>query len=542
MDQLQDILHYYWGYERFRANQQEAMEAVLRGQDSLTVLPTGGGKSLCFQAPALALDGMALIISPLIALMKDQVDALKQRDIPAACINSHMSGDERRAVHKGIQTGQLKLIYTSPEKAVQGRFIEYIKRVGLSFIAVDEAHCVSQWGHDFRKEYRLLNHIRNAFPGLPMHAYTATATTAVRKDIVSSLGLRDAKEVVGSYDRPNLTYHVENTAGAREREVERIVQRHRGAAGIVYCITRREVDSMAEHLAGKGHRAVPYHAGMDDVTRRCNQDAFLRGQVDIVVATVAFGMGIDKPDVRFVIHAGLPKSLEHYQQESGRAGRDGKPSECWLLYRPADYYTWQNLIQRSAQGCSPEVQANAETKLDAMYAYCQQTTCRRATLLLYFGETMTSCGGCDVCDGGGRKGVGQTQERRPRSRKRRSTSSHEAHATALADHPDRRQGYGQRQAERLFREGVSVREAAQQLELRPRKTWRLLEQFVVDHRVTDPSPWVNEEKADRIRQAAAESGDNRVSRLQKLAGGDVKAEEIEVVLACQRNGDPSLPY
>lgn len=541
MDQLQDILHYYWGYESFRANQEEAMEAVMRGQDSLTVLPTGGGKSLCFQAPALALDGMALIISPLIALMKDQVDALKQRDIPAACINSHMSGDERRAVHKGIQTGQLKLIYTSPEKAVQGRFIEYIKRVGLSFIAVDEAHCVSQWGHDFRKEYRLLNHIRNAFPGLPMHAYTATATTAVRKDIVSSLGLRDAREVVGSYDRPNLIYHVENTASAREREVERIVGRHQGAAGIVYCITRREVDSMAEFLAGKGRRAVPYHAGMDDVTRRCNQDAFLRGQVDIVVATVAFGMGIDKPDVRFVVHAGLPKSLEHYQQESGRAGRDGKPSECWLLYRPADYYTWQNLIQRSAQGCSPEVQANAESKLEAMYAYCQQTTCRRATLLHYFGETMTTCGGCDVCDASPAKSARKTRTRQPGS-ERQTRSAAPSPSEPAAPRLDRTQGNGQRQAERLFREGASVSETANRLGVRPNKAWRLLERFVVDHRVTDPSPWVNEEKAGRIRQAAAESGDDRVSRLQKLAGGDVKPEEIGVVLACDRNGDPSLPY
>ena len=537
MDQLTDILHYYWGYESFRANQREAMEAVMREQDSLTVLPTGGGKSLCFQAPALALDGMALIISPLIALMKDQVDALKQRDIPAACINSHMSGDERRAVHKGIQTGQLKLIYTSPEKAVQGRFIEYIRRVGLSFIAVDEAHCVSQWGHDFRKEYRLLNTLRNAFPGLPMHAYTATATTAVRKDIVNSLDLRDAREVVGSYDRPNLTYHVENTFGAREREVERIIQRHRGAAGIVYCITRREVDSMAEHLAAKGRRAVPYHAGMDDVTRRCNQDAFLRGQVDIVVATVAFGMGIDKPDVRFVIHAGLPKSLEHYQQESGRAGRDGKPSECWLLYRPADYYTWQNLIRRSAQNCSPEVQANAEEKLDAMYAYCKQRTCRRATLLHYFGEAMTTCGGCDVC-----------HSFAPKMRTQQHASKGHAPGAALfraesaAPRLDPPQGNGQRQAHRLFREGVSVREAAQQLELRPRKAWRLLEQFVVEHRVTDPSPWVTEDKASRIRLAAEESGDDRVSRLRQLAGNDIKPEEIKVVLACDRNGDPSLPY
>ena len=537
MDQLSDILHYYWGYERFRANQEEAMEAVMRGQDSLTVLPTGGGKSLCFQAPALALDGMALIISPLIALMKDQVDALKERDIPAACINSHMSGDERRAVHKGIQTRQLKLIYTSPEKAVQGRFIEYIRRVGLSFIAVDEAHCVSQWGHDFRKEYRLLNNLRNAFPGLPMHAYTATATTAVRKDIVSSLGLRNAREVVGSYDRPNLTYHVENTAAAREREVERIVQRNRGAAGIVYCITRREVDSMAEFLAGKGHRAVPYHAGMDDVTRRCNQDAFLRGQVDIVVATVAFGMGIDKPDVRFVIHAGLPKSLEHYQQESGRAGRDGKPSECWLLYRPADYYTWQNLIQRSAQGCSPEVQANAEEKLDAMYAYCKQTTCRRATLLVYFGETMTTCGGCDICHASPPKTRTHQPGRKPHARSAAFSPGEPA-----APRLDRPQGNGQRQAERLFREGTSISETANRLGVRPNKAWRLLERFVVDHRVTDPSPWVTEDKAARIRQAAEESGDDRVSRLQKLAGNDIKPEEIEVVLACQRNGDPSLPY
>ncbi|MFQ5734966.1 MAG: RecQ family ATP-dependent DNA helicase, partial [Planctomycetaceae bacterium] len=346
---LTDVLSKYWGFDRFLPLQEEAMRCVLNAQDSVVVLPTGGGKSLCFQAPALCLDGLAVVASPLISLMKDQVDALRSCGIPAACLNSSLSREERRDVAGEIRRGRLRLLYAAPEWLVLATTIEFLKQANVSLIAIDEAHCISAWGHDFRPEYRELRVLREAFPEVGIHAYTATATVQVREDIARELCLTDPKILVGSFDRPNLIYKVERRTGGI-RQICEIVDRHSKESGIVYCITRAEVDRTCATLTDLGYRALPYHAGMDADTRRKNQEAFIKDDVDIIVATVAFGMGIDKPNVRYVIHAGMPKSIEHYQQESGRAGRDGLEAECCLLYSSGDYGQWRRILESAEAG------------------------------------------------------------------------------------------------------------------------------------------------------------------------------------------------
>jgi ATP-dependent DNA helicase RecQ len=393
---LLDILARYWGYHGFRPLQEDAMQAILAGRDSLVVLPTGGGKSLCFQAPALARDGLALVISPLISLMKDQVDSLREAGVPAACFNSGLSAEERARVSAGIREQRYRLLYVSPERLAGDGSDAFLARLPhVSFIAVDEAHCISQWGHDFRPEYRQLAQLRERWPSASLHAFTATATTRVRRDIREQLALRDPVELIGSFDRENLTYRVLPRANLK-RQLLDLLGRHRGEAGIIYCISRREVDALAAWLIEEGFRARPYHAGLSDEERHANQDAFIQESVDIVVATVAFGMGIDRSNVRFVVHAGAPQSLEHYQQESGRAGRDGLDAECVLFYSTADFLKWRSMLERNN-----ELTEGRRVLLRQMERYATSIGCRHRHLVGYFGQSYAarSCDACDVCLG-----------------------------------------------------------------------------------------------------------------------------------------------
>jgi ATP-dependent DNA helicase RecQ len=393
---LEDVLSRYWGYTSFRPLQRDAMDAILARRDSLVVLPTGGGKSLCFQAPALVGGGVGLVVSPLISLMKDQVDTLVANGIPAACYNSALSAEAKASTAAGIRGRRYALIYVSPERLAGEGSDGFLSLLGsVSFIAIDEAHCISQWGHDFRPEYRQLGALRARFPDVSLHAFTATATARVRRDIVSQLGLRTPLELVGSFDRPNLLYRVLPRANLK-RQLQDILTRHRGQAGIIYCTSRREVDALAAWLVDSGVRARPYHAGLEDSDRHRHQDAFLNEEADVVVATVAFGMGIDRSDVRFVIHAGAPQSLEHYQQESGRAGRDGLEAECVLIYSAADFLKWRLMLERSG-----ELTDARRSLLRDMERYAAGVGCRHRHLVRYFGDqySKTDCGSCDYCLG-----------------------------------------------------------------------------------------------------------------------------------------------
>jgi ATP-dependent DNA helicase RecQ len=393
---LEETLSKYWGYTSFRPLQREAMTAIMDGRDSVVVLPTGGGKSLCFQAPALVRGGLGLVISPLISLMKDQVDTLVQNGVDAACYNSSLASDRKASVAAGLREGRFSLLYVSPERLAGDASDSFLQMVGrVSYIAIDEAHCISQWGHDFRPEYRQIGALRSRYPGVGLHAFTATATSRVRRDIASQLELRDAIELVGSFDRPNLLYRVLPRATLK-KQLQEILARHRGNAGIIYCTSRKEVDALADWLSTTGLRALPYHAGLDDLERHRNQDAFINEDADVMVATVAFGMGIDRSNVRFVIHAGAPQSLEHYQQESGRAGRDGLEAECVLVYSGADFLKWRVMLERSG-----ELTDARRSLLRDMERYASGVGCRHRHLVSYFGERFdkTECGACDYCLG-----------------------------------------------------------------------------------------------------------------------------------------------
>jgi ATP-dependent DNA helicase RecQ len=393
---LLDAMRRYWGYDSFLPLQARAMQSAMSDQDSVVVLPTGGGKSLCFQTPAVCREGLALVISPLISLMKDQVDSLRACGVPAAAINSTLTAGERRDVAEQMRRGELKLVYVAPERLLADRTLDFFKQQQLSLIAIDEAHCISQWGHDFRPEYRGLRILKDAFPGVGVHAYTATASEVVQQDIANQLGLINPQMLVGSFDRPNLVFRIRRPSN-KFGEICQLIEQRRGEAGIVYCISRKEVDKTAEALCTMGYRAVPYHAGLTDDERHRNQDAFLEEKADVVVATVAFGMGIDKSNVRYVIHAGMPKSLEHYVQESGRAGRDGLEADCLLLYSGRDAMVWKNLIEKSENGPGE----GALESLAAMERFCGGVTCRHRGIVAYFGQELesTNCGACDVCLG-----------------------------------------------------------------------------------------------------------------------------------------------
>jgi ATP-dependent DNA helicase RecQ len=361
-------------------------------------MPTGGGKSLCYQIPALMRPGLGVVVSPLIALMQDQVDALLQLGVGAAFLNSSLDTDAARAVYRRLLAGELDLLYVAPERLVTESFLTVLERVrdahGLALFAIDEAHCVSQWGHDFRPEYIQLAILPERFPDVPRIALTATADAVTRDEIVAKLGLARARKFVSSFDRPNIRYRVVEKDNARAQLLE-FLGGHRGEAGIVYCMSRKKVEETAEWLAAHKINALPYHAGMDAETRRMHQQRFAREDGIVVVATIAFGMGIDKPDVRFVAHLDLPKSLEGYYQETGRAGRDGAPAEAWLAYGLADVVLLKSWIEQSE--APPEHKRIESMKLDAMLGYCESASCRRVILLNYFGESAQPCGNCDVC-------------------------------------------------------------------------------------------------------------------------------------------------
>jgi ATP-dependent DNA helicase RecQ len=395
-----DILQRTFGYEAFRLGQLEIIEHVLAGGDAFVLMPTGGGKSLCYQVPAMLMPGTAVVVSPLISLMKDQVDALRGNGVKAAYLNSSLGEAEARQVLGDLRDGGLDLLYVSPERLMMPSTLEMLSCLPLSLFAIDEAHCVSAWGHDFRPEYVQLGELRERFPDVPLLALTATADETTRADILERLHLQRAGVFASGFDRPNIRYRVlEKTDPAAQ--LARFLKDREGEAGIVYCLSRKRVEDVAERLRASGIRALPYHAGMPSAARTAAQDAFLRDEADVVVATVAFGMGIDKPDVRFVVHYDMPKNIEGYYQETGRAGRDGAPAEALLLFGLQDVVTARQLIEGRNGEKDPERVRIELHKLDAMVAFAEAVTCRRRVLLGYFGDEgevpEAGCGNCDVC-------------------------------------------------------------------------------------------------------------------------------------------------
>ncbi len=389
------ILNSVFGYAAFRGDQQTIIEHVASGSDALVLMPTGGGKSLCYQIPALIRTGTAIVVSPLIALMQDQVESLHQLGIEAAFLNSSLDVVAQRKVEHRLHAGDLKLLYVAPERLLTGRFLDLLEQVEVSLFAIDEAHCVSQWGHDFRPEYRQLTILHERFPQVPRIALTATADAPTRQEIIERLGLQTARSFVASFDRPNIRYSVVEKDNPR-RQLKDFLARHHDESGIVYCLSRAKVDATAAALTEDGFLALPYHAGMSADARAKNQRRFLSEDAIIMVATIAFGMGIDKPDVRFVAHLDLPKSLEGYYQETGRAGRDGLPSEAWMTYGLADVVTLSQFIAKS--DAAEERKRVERSKLDALIGYAESIGCRRRQLLSYFGETPAgACGNCDNC-------------------------------------------------------------------------------------------------------------------------------------------------
>jgi ATP-dependent DNA helicase RecQ len=391
-----EILQRIYGYDDFRSHQAVAIEHVLAGGDCLVLMPTGGGKSLCYQVPGLLRDGTAVVVSPLIALMEDQVHALTELGIRAAFLNSSQDSATQHAVTQRLRSGDLDLLYVAPERLLQPRMLELLQTIRLALFAIDEAHCVSQWGHDFREEYMALDVLESAFPGVPRMALTATADRRTREEIVTRLALRNPAWFVAGFDRPNITYVVTPKATSPRSQLLRFLDERRGQAGIVYCMSRKKTEETAAWLSAQGFAALPYHAGLTADVRRRHQSEFLRADGVVMVATIAFGMGIDKPDVRFVCHLDLPKSMEAYYQETGRAGRDSEPATAWMVYGLQDVVRLRQMVEQST---SSDVRKRAERdKLDALLAWCESTTCRRQSLLAYFGDEYAhECGNCDVC-------------------------------------------------------------------------------------------------------------------------------------------------
>ena len=391
-----EVLDRVFGYRAFRGEQETIVEHVAKGGDGLVVMPTGGGKSLCYQIPALLRGGVAVVVSPLIALMQDQVETLLQAGVRAGCLNSTLTFDEVRAVEHDVLAERLDLLYVAPERLLGERTLALLARTRIALFAIDEAHCVSQWGHDFRPEYLQLSVLHERFPTAPRIALTATADAPTRREIVERLGLRDARVFVCGFDRPNIRYAIVPKRSARDQLLGFLDAEHRGHAGIVYCLSRRKVEETARWLRGREYDALPYHAGMSAQERKLHQGAFVREDAVIIVATIAFGMGIDKPDVRFVAHLDLPRSIESYYQETGRAGRDGAPADAWMAYGLSDVITLRRMVEGS--GADEQRKRLEVRKLDAMLGLCELTTCRREALLAYFGEERAGpCGNCDNC-------------------------------------------------------------------------------------------------------------------------------------------------
>ena len=390
-----EVLRATFGFPEFRGAQREIVDHVTEGGDALVLMPTGGGKSLCYQIPSLLRAGTGVVVSPLIALMQDQVAALRQVGVRAEFLNSSLDAREARAVERALAAGELDLLYVAPERLTTPRCLDLLDRAAIALFAIDEAHCVSQWGHDFRPEYLELSLLHERFPRVPRIALTATADPQTRAEIVARLALDDARIFVSSFDRPNIRYTIVDKVEPREQLLRFIRDEHPGEAGIVYCLTRRRVDETAAWLAGKGIAAIPYHAGMDNADRSANQARFQREDGIVVVATIAFGMGIDKPDVRFVAHLDLPKSVEGYYQETGRAGRDGLPADAWMAYGLSDVVQQRRLVEQSDADDAFKRVANA--KLDALLGLAETASCRRVRLLDYFGEASAPCGNCDNC-------------------------------------------------------------------------------------------------------------------------------------------------
>ena len=395
IERAQELLQNVYGFSRFRGHQQAVIAAVLEGRDALVLMPTGGGKSLCYQIPAVVRPGMGLVVSPLIALMQDQVTALRQHGLRARFLNSALSYGEQQRVLEAVAGDGLDLLYLAPERLLQEQTLEFLSGVKLSLIAIDEAHCVSQWGHDFRQDYLGLNVLRERFPGVPRLALTATADAMTRRDILARLELNGAERFVSGFDRPNIRYRVQAKTDASAQLVK-FLESRRGEAGIVYAMTRKKVEATAGMLAGRGFKALPYHAGLPAGMRAAHQSRFLREDGVVMVATIAFGMGIDKPDVRFVAHLDLPKSVEAYYQETGRAGRDEEPAEAWMVYGLQDVVRLAQMVEQSQ---ADEAHKRIERgKLDALLGWCEITTCRRRALLEYFGDRLSEdCGNCDIC-------------------------------------------------------------------------------------------------------------------------------------------------
>lgn len=390
------VLKDVFGYDHFREPQREIITEILEGRHCLVLMPTGGGKSLCYQIPGLLLPGVAIIVSPLIALMQDQVDALRELGVRASFLNSSLSPEEQREVITSLRDNTLDLLYVAPERLNQDSTLQLLKSIPLALFAIDEAHCVSQWGHDFRSDYLQLSLLQEVFPDVPRIALTATADANTREEIALRLGLQDAKHFVSGFDRPNIQYRITQKQNPRQQLLRFLRREHESDAGIVYCLSRKKVDDTAAWLVQQGFDALPYHAGLSAQTRQLNQQRFLREESVIVVATIAFGMGIDKPDVRFIVHLDLPKSLEAYYQETGRAGRDGEPATAWMVYGLQDIIMLRQMMDAS-QG-NEKFKRIERGKLDAMLGLCEITSCRRQALLHYFGEDgPEACGNCDAC-------------------------------------------------------------------------------------------------------------------------------------------------
>lgn len=392
----QSVLRDIFGYPSFRGEQEAIISTLLNGSNALVLMPTGGGKSLCYQIPALLLDGVTVVVSPLIALMQDQVTALRQLGVSAACLHSSLSEQDERDTLRQLAEGELKLIYMAPERLLNPSMLGRLKALDVALIAIDEAHCVSQWGHDFRPEYTRLDQLVEQFPQVPRIALTATAEQHTREDIRRHLGLEEAESFIASFDRANITYRIAERSGYKQALLKFLREQHSGEAGIVYCLSRRKTDEIAAWLREQDFRALPYHAGMSGPDREAHQNTFISEEGIIMVATIAFGMGIDKPNVRFVAHLDLPKSVEGYYQETGRAGRDGLPATAWMMWGLQDVLTLRKFITESQ--ASDAVRRIEHAKLDAMISLCETPDCRRQQLLRYFGEQLDEpCGNCDRC-------------------------------------------------------------------------------------------------------------------------------------------------